>query len=302
MNLISILGPTCSGKSDLAISIAHKLGNSCVISCDSRQVYKDLDIGTAKVEGEWTNGVFVSEGTDHYLIDFVNPSIEYNLADYIRDFGNLMIELDKSNKYQTIILAGGTGLYAKAIIENTQLGQIKPVYEQEFQSLKKSLSSLTLQELQTSSNSLGIKLNNSDYNNPIRLISNILKYTAKTGNWLESTFYYQFQNQTNYLISSDKEELQAKITSKTSNRFSQGIIEETKSILHLGKDRIYKLGLEYKLCYQFLEGEITEGELKSRITTANLQYAKRQNTWFKAQPNLICMTKEDILNQFQSQS
>jgi tRNA dimethylallyltransferase len=298
MNLISILGPTCSGKSDLAIKIAKKLGNSCVISCDSRQVYKGLDIGTAKVTGEWANGVFVSEAVDHYLIDFVDPAIEYNLADYIRDFGNLMKELDDSNRYRNIILAGGTGLYAKAIIEKTQLGQIKPELEQEFQSLKKSLSGLTLEELQTSSNNLGIKLNNSDYNNPIRLVSNILKYTANTDNWLEPTYYYQFQNQTNYLIKTDKEELQATITSKTSNRFSMGIIEETKSILQLGKDRICKLGLEYKLCLQYLEVEITEDQLKSKITTANLQYAKRQNTWFRVQPSLICMTKENIISQF----
>jgi tRNA dimethylallyltransferase len=294
MNLISILGPTWSGKSDLAISIAHKLGNSCVISCDSRQVYKDLDIGTAKVEGEWTNGVFVSEGTDHYLIDFVNPSIEYNLADFVSNFYKLLKEFEDTKKYSNVILAGGTGLYAKAIIQKTQLGQTKIEHEQEFQRTKSELNKLSKSALQSRLNELGVILNNSDYNNQVRLVSNILRSIAKTNNWLEKTKYFEFSNASNYLIKTNKETLKSRIITKTSDRFSQGIIEETQSILHLGKDRISKLGLEYALCYKYLEGEITEEELKSRITKANLQYAKRQNTWFQAQPNLICMTKEEI--------
>ena len=283
MNLIVILGQTSSGKSDLAIDWATRIPRSCIVNCDSRQVYKGLNKGTGKVEGDWQNGIFVSGGVDHYLIDYVDPAKAYNVVDWILDFNDLMRRIE--NQYDTIILVGGTGLYAKAIVEQVDYGFIKPEFESQYLDYKTFLQNKLLLELQ---DSVGIDsgLNNSDWNNPTRLVSFLLRQKSIEEKWLSVIDYYNFSSIKQYVIDIDQQVLSLKIQNRLMNRLQQGIVEETKSFLYLGRDRLWQLGLEYRLSWLYLHGLMTEQEFHTKLFQQNWQYCRRQLSWLKKQPNL----------------
>ena len=148
MNLVTILGQTSSGKSQLAVDLAKTLITSgqkvIILNCDSRQIYKYLDIGTAKIDGKYLpfdvsqesqiKTAFFWQGVPHFLIDYVDPGERYTLVQYLQGFVKLCQDLKDS--IDTAILVGGTGLWAKAIIEQYQPGIIKPECENEYQSFK----------------------------------------------------------------------------------------------------------------------------------------------------------------------
>ena len=234
MNLIVILGQTSSGKSDLAIAWSTGIPRSCVVNCDSRQVYKGLNKGTGKVEGDWQNGIFVSGGVDHYLIDYVDPAKAYNVVDWILDFNDLIRRIE--NQYDTVILVGGTGLYAKAIVEQVDYGFIKAEFEGQYLDYKTLLQTQSLLELQ---DSVGIDsgLNNSDWHNPTRLVSFLLRQKSVKENWLSVIDYYNFSSIKQCAIDIDQQVLSLKIQNRLMNRLQQGIVEETKSFLIVLSDR-----------------------------------------------------------------
>jgi tRNA dimethylallyltransferase len=291
MHLITILGQTSSGKSELAVKVAQKFGNSCIVNCDSRQVYKGLNIGTGKVEGQWKDDIFVYKDVDHFLIDYTNPEQEFSLIKYIDDFFELINRI--KNKYQTIILTGGTGLYAKAIIEEINYGKIKPEFVEVFEDLKKKLQLQNLKELQSQLDQTGF--NNSDWNNKVRLVSQLIRKEAKKNNWFEPTKYYKFESKNNFVIEIDQMELKTKIKNRLLDRLNQGIIEETQAFLDLGWDRINQLGLEYRLSWFYLHGFINKEELQHKLIQENLQYAKRQLTWLKKQKNFVWIKPDEDL-------
>jgi tRNA dimethylallyltransferase len=282
MNLIAILGQTSSGKSDYGIQLAKDLGSCCIVNCDSRQVYRGLNIGTGKVEGEWQNGVFVHEEIKHYLIDFVDPKREYNLIDYIRDFNTLMYQLE--SKFETIILVGGTGLYAKAILEEVDYGFVKTEYQEEFDNLKNEYNCLSLIQLQKLLDQNDF--NNSDWNNTYRLVSHLVRQKAMENNWLEKINYYHFQSKKALAIEIDQNILKQKIITRLSDRINQGIVEETQKFLYLGQVRIWQLGLEYRLSWLYLYGFMTQEELNFGLIQENWRYARRQLVWLKKQKGI----------------
>jgi tRNA dimethylallyltransferase len=296
MQLITILGQTSSGKSDMAIELANTLKirfeqRCCVVNCDSRQVYRGLNIGTGKVQGSWiweenlNREVFECNGILHFLIDFVDPASDYNLGDYVRDFGDLMKELD--GNFDTVILTGGTGLYAQTILQKIDLGKVKDEFISNYNDRKTHLKTHSKGKLQNLITKYKIELNNSDLNNPIRLVSNILRYEAQESEWLEENYYYNFQRQPLFAIKIDQDILKSKIKTRLESRFDSGLLQEIKDFEQLGADKFHALGLEYRQGWLYLNDKISKEELESNLLQENLQYAKRQLTWLKKMKSLV---------------
>jgi len=294
MILIALLGQTCSGKSEMAVELAEKLGDTWIINCDSRQIYKELDLGTGKVEGQWENETYYYKNIKHFLIDYVAPKINFGLVDYIQDFIELTKKIDLP-KY--LILTGGTGLYARAILEKYELGIIKKEFIQNNEILKRGLQELNLENLQLKYDQLNINnpkiLNPSDYANPRRLVNWILRKNALEENWLEKIQYPSFSKTFNFAINANQENLKNKIKDRIVKRIEQGLLQEVESLLYLCKDRLFQLGLEYKYTYKYIMGELGGLEWKERLFLENYHYAKRQLTWLKKQsPDWIHSTDQ----------
>jgi tRNA dimethylallyltransferase len=290
MKLITILGQTCSGKTQMSLDLFRyfqKLGKSCwIVNCDSRQIYRGLNHGTAKVEGIWKDGVYwVNGDIPHYLIDYVEPNLQYNLSNYLADFSNLF----RTEQPDYVILVGGTGLYVKAINEEMNLGIVKKDFEQNYNEEKKKLDSLGLYELQKLVSNKNLKLNESDYMNKIRLVSNLLRLESVNSNWLEEINYPKFEQKYYFAIEiEDQLALQNQIKERIKLRINQGLIMETRGlILNLGSKRVDELGLEYRLTQRFLSGEIMEKDWVEQLGYENWQYAKRQLTWLRREKEII---------------
>jgi tRNA dimethylallyltransferase len=290
MKLVTILGQTCSGKTQMSLDLFRhfqKLGKTCwIVNCDSRQIYCGLNYGTAKVEGVWKGNVYwVNGDIPHYLIDYVEPNLQYNLSNYLADFSDLF----RSEQPDYVILVGGTGLYAKAINEEIDLGVVKKDFEQNYNKEKDWLNSLGLYELQKLVSNKSIKLNESDYLNKIRLVSNLLRKESINSGWLEEIRYPKFEQKYYCAIRiEDQVRLQNQIKERIKLRINQGLVMETQDlILNLGSKRVDELGLEYRLTLKLLSGEITETEWIEHLGNENWQYAKRQLTWLKREKDAI---------------
>jgi len=261
MNLIVLLGPTSSGKSELAVSLAQSLDKCVIVNCDSRQIYRGLDIGTGKVEGKWlkTDGrdVFVYKGIPHYLIDYVDPATPFSLADYIRDWIGLpFFGSTYTDKPDWVILVGGTGLWAKAILEEYQLTSYSDALLSE---LLRAYSNKSLFELQDMYSRSNLKpLNNSDHNNPRRLV-NKLADAASLNMRAPTTVYPHVEQRFVFALDIPTHKLHHRIRTRLHARIDTGILQEVESLLRLG-DRLLDLGLEYRVTYMYLLGLYTEDE------------------------------------------
>ncbi len=282
--LISLLGQTCSGKSEMAVEIARWLGNCCIINCDSRQIYQKLNIGTGKIKGSWKDNNYFYKTIPHLLIDYVDPQEKnYSLANYINDFKNLQTNIESQFKYA--ILTGGTGLYAKAITDNYQISSVKPEYEKDWQDLRKELSKDSISTLQQKYLTLNLSpLNHSDFHNPRRLISKLLDFEGKSKGWYETIQNeFKFDKSLNFAIQVDQTELKQKILIRLKDRVTEGLTEEIESLNYLGTQRLLDLGLEYRISQLYLLGFLTEDEWINKMYLENCKYAKRQLTWLQKQ-------------------
>ncbi len=295
MKLITILGPTSSGKTDLSIKLAHHLIKNgqkvAILSCDSRQVYKDLNLLSGKAPGTWSQSQLINnsqsyivEEIEHFLIDFVELTKVYSLNDYIHDYISIVELLNKKVDY--VLLVGGTGLFARAVTEEYQLPNMR----------EESVASLSLSELQSKLNK--DDFNNSDWNNPIRL-HNRLK-TEKVNN--KSIAYPIFEDKIKFILKPNNKYLESKVRSRIISRIEQGMLIELQDLIaSYGKTRIDSLGLECRYGIQHLEGLLTQQEFIDTLTVKTMQYIKRQNTWNNKEPNSIVITSlEDILTKLHS--
>lgn len=275
--LIVIFGPTASGKTDLAIQLAHEL-NTEIINADSRQIYKDFNIGTAKPpKDDLKSGGFFVDGIKHHMIDFLDPKLRYNAYDFATKAEKVVNKLLDLN--QVPILAGGTGLYIDALTSKQPLKSTE-VDEEE----RERLNQLTLEELQDEAEVKAKKkfknLNNSDRNNPRRLIRLIEKaeiadenVTVSQPNWKTIYFCPYF----------DREKLMAKIDDRVVKMFEMGWIDEVKGLLQKGytrRDPAFEI-IGYSEILDVLEGHKSKEEVINLIKTSHRQYAKRQITWMK---------------------
>lgn len=280
--MITILGPTASGKTPLAATLAVRIGGE-IISADSRQVYRKMDIGTGKDLGDYV--VRSQESGDsinvpYHLIDIREPGTKYNLFEYQQDFFDV---------YQTIrsrgvvpILCGGTGLYIEAVLKGYHLSPVP-----QNQALRDSLGGKTLAELTEMLKELKVKTgskmhNTTDVDSCQRAIRAI---EIETYNVEHPMPRRELPPVDSLIIgvNIDRELRREKITRRLKVRLEEGMVDEVKALLDEGipaEDLIY-YGLEYKFVTEYLTRQLTYDEMFSRLEIAIHQFAKRQMTWFR---------------------
>lgn len=272
-NILVILGPTASGKTALACQIAHEIKGE-IISADSRQVYKKMDIGTGKDLDEYkVKGIQIP----YHLIDIKAPGYKYNIAEFQTDFIKAFNTVSANGNFP--ILCGGSGLYLEtALSGNSFLGI--PTNEQLWQDLK-NVSEQNLEERYHAINpTVKKRLNAKTKQRKIRAIE-ISEFLKKNPNW-KGTELPQLKPLI-IGIDIDRELRRQKITKRLSERLNNGLIEEVQSLLQEGlnyEDLAY-YGLEYKWLSDFLKGEISKRELFEGLNIAIHQFAKKQMTWFR---------------------
>lgn len=266
--ILVIVGPTSIGKSDLAVHLAKKF-NGEVVSADSRQVYKGLDIGTGKITPAEMCGI------PHHLVDIVSPKKKFSVSEYQK------IATDKINNIlergKLPIICGGTGFYIQAVVDGIDLPEIEAD-----QKLRKRLEKMSLSELQKKLQSLDPKrLKKIDQKNKVRLIRAI-EIAEKLGK------VPQIKKNIKYKaiiigLYADREILDQKIRERLKKRLRRGLVKEVYDLHKNGLSwkRLEELGLEYRYISLFLRGIISRSQMLLELENKNIQYARRQMTWFK---------------------
>lgn len=274
--MITILGPTASGKTSLAAVLAYHL-DAEIISADSRQVYQGMDIGTGKDLADYT---VVGKHIPYHLIDICKAGSKYNVYQYQQDFLEVYNKIKEANKLP--ILCGGSGLYLESILKGYHLSTVPPNEELRNQLNEMSHESL-IQMLVEIQEQLNTKMHNStDLDSKQRTIRAI-----EIGKHMltEADPKTNFPEIPSLIIGVDidREERRRKITTRLHQRLEEGMIEEVKQLLNQGiapEDLIY-YGLEYKFVTEHIIGKLSYDEMVRQLEIAIHQFAKRQMTWFR---------------------
>lgn len=283
--IIVILGPTATGKSDLAVEIARKYDGE-IISADSRQVYKDLDLGSGKITKKEMRGV------THYMLDVVSPKKVYTVAEYKKTSEKIIKDIIKKGKLT--ILCGGTAQYIDSLIYDIEIPIVAPNIQ-----LRKELEKKPLEELQKILKNLDPKrFSEIDQKNPVRLvraieIANEIGFVPE--NNLNSNISKSYEP---LLIGLDWPDdiLKERIQKRLVSRVKKGMVKEAESLHKKGISykRMESLGLEYRYMALFLKKEITKEEMLSEIQTKSWQFVKRQRTWWKRNKNIKWFTPNEF--------
>jgi tRNA dimethylallyltransferase len=314
--IIVILGPTSSGKSDVAIRLAKKF-NGEIISADSRQVYRGLDIGAGKEPGVWDakNKFYISSNIPHYGIDIISPNTEYNAAKFKKYADKVITDILSRGKVP--IICGGTGFWIKAIVDNIAYPEVKPnpALRNQLRNKKKEALFKMLQKLDPA------RAKTIDRNNPARLIRAIeicktlgkvprpmRNYETDTNLRTKHRFIdFLDSNRYKFLqigISLSKDKLQKNIKKRLQKRFAGGMISEVKKLHFEDKvswKRLESFGLGYSLISRYLKFAASvaakplknkqKKELFEKVYLSEKDYAKRQMTWFQKDKRIVWQEK-----------
>mgnify|MGYP000715843669 FL=1 len=269
-NLIVILGPTASGKTHKAVALAERL-NTEIISADSRQIYRGMDIGTGKDLEEYKN-------VPYHLIDICPAGYKYNLFEYLRDYQAARDSILAKGK--TPILCGGTGLYVEAVLNGLKLPEVP-----ENKALRAELAGKSLEELTAILERMKKLHNTTDIDTAKRAIRaiEIQQYYHEHPNLKVDTTPHPVENALIIGVEIGREERRERISSRLKSRLDSGMVEEVRNILDSGvspEDLIY-YGLEYKFLTNYIIGQSTYDEMVNGLEIAIHQFAKRQMTWFR---------------------
>ena len=269
--MITILGPTASGKTRLAALVASNI-NGEVISADSRQVYRGMDLGTGK---DYADYLVDGKKIPVHLIDIVEPGYEYNVYEYQRDFTLALQEIDSRGKIP--VLCGGTGLYLEAVLKGYHLLKV-PVNN----TLREELTHKTGEELSEYLALLRPLHNVSDTSDRERLVRAIEIQTFYRSNSEMHLQYPEIQSVI-FGIHFERQAIRQRITERLQKRLESGMVEEVQQLLATGlpADKIKFYGLEYRFLTQYILGEIDYERMFQLLNTAIHQFAKRQMTWFR---------------------
>lgn len=271
-NLITILGPTASGKTAVAANVAALL-NGEVISADSRQVYRGMDLGTGK---DYSDYLVDGQPVPYHLIDIVDAGYEYNVFEYQKDF--LKVFADIAERGKLPVMCGGSGLYLEAVLKNYKLIQV-PLND----SLREKLSGKRLEELTEILKTYKSELHNiTDIENEKRAVRAI-----------EIEEYYLSHPEIDTKmpdvkslvvgVKFDRQSRRKRITERLRQRLKAGMLDEVQRLLDSGltPEQLTYYGLEYKFMTQYLTGQLTYQEMFDGLNVAIHQFAKRQMTWFR---------------------
>ena len=275
--VIVICGPTASGKTALSIEVAKKI-NGEIISCDSMQIYKDMNIGTAKPTKEEMGEI------KHYLIDYVLPTERYSVAEYKKDAKKAIKEVIEKGK--TPIIVGGTGLYVDSLIYEIEYPEIK--FDEEYRKkLEKEVEEEGLEKLYEKAKKIDPiaiqKISKTDK----KRIQRVLEIYHATGKTKTEQEIISRQKEPEYAYKVygllwDRQKLYDRINLRVDIMIEQGLIEEVKTILKKYSEFPTAMqGLGYKEVVQYLNKEITKEEMIEKIKQETRRYAKRQMTWFR---------------------
>jgi len=270
-NMIVILGATASGKTALAVRLAYELKGE-IISADSRQVYRGMDLGTGKDLNQY---VIDEKKINYHLIDVVDPRDEFSLFDFQKQFYEIFTDLRQKNILP--IMVGGTGLYLEAVLTAYDL----PIAPRD-ESLRKELSVKSKQDLQEMLLSLKPNVHNkTDLEDQERLIRAIEIELAR--NIAANKIYKPDIDAVVFGIRWERKVLRQRITNRLEERLNQGMVEEVKSLNERGISwqRLESFGLEYRFISMYLQNKINYEEMTQELNTGIHQFAKRQETWFR---------------------
>lgn len=270
-NLLVITGPTASGKTKLAARVAAEI-NGEIISADSRQIYRRMDLGTGK---DYEDYIVNGQKIPYHLIDIQEPGYKYNVYEYQNDFFDVFKDIQNRAKFP--VMCGGTGLYIQAVLDQYKMVHVPPDTN-----LREKLKDKSLNELTDILASFKKLHNTTDTDTVKRAIRSI-----------EIETYYQNHPEIEVKLPEvkpllvgvkiDREQRREKITRRLRERLQEGMVEEVESLLREGlkpQDLIY-YGLEYKFLTQYVTGEISYDEMFQKLNIAIHQFAKRQMTWFR---------------------
>lgn len=265
-----ITGPTASGKTARAVSAARAFGGE-VISADSRQIYRGMDIGTGKDLGEYGD-------VPYHLIDIAPAGYKYNLYEYLRDYNAARDSIRARGHLP--ILCGGTGLYVESVLKGLSLPEVPANKE-----LRKNLDGKTLEELSAILSEKKTLHNTTDVDTCKRAIRaiEIAEYYETHPDEATATKPHPLENAIVVGMDIRREDRRRRISQRLRTRLEEGMIDEVKSLLDSGltPDDLMYYGLEYKFVTQYLTGGLTLEEMTERLETAIHQFAKRQMTWFR---------------------
>ncbi len=267
--IVVIIGPTASGKSDLAVSLAKKFDGE-IISADSRQVYRGMNIGTGKIKEEETGRI------SHYLLDVADPQEKFSVAKY-KNLAEKKIE-EIINKKKLPIICGGTAFYVKAVADGIVVPEVAPDWK-----LRKKLENLETEELFDRLKKIDKeRAKKIDEKNRRRLIRAI-EIVDKTKKPVQKTKLEQKYEPLFVGIYVEREILYEKIEKRLDQRIEEGMIEEVKSLNKGGVswERLESFGLEYRWIARYLQDKVDYNEMRDNLLTDIKKFSKRQMTWWK---------------------
>lgn len=270
-NLVVILGPTASGKTSVAAKLAYEI-NGEIISADSRQVYREMNLGTGK---DYSDYVVNETGMPCHLIDIVDPGYKYNVFEYQQDFIKVFNDILLRGKVP--VLCGGSGLYIEAIIREYRMLQA-PVNMK----LRKRLAKASLEDLKAILETFKSLHNKTDIDTKKRAIRaiEIAEFQSEDS---QNKINFPELNYILFGIRYDRETTCKRIYERLQKRLSDGMVDEVKNLLERGisTENLIYYGLEYKFINLYLLGRMPYEEMVEKLNIAIRQYAKRQMTWFR---------------------
>lgn len=290
--VIVICGPTASGKTELSIELAKKI-NGEIVSADSMQIYKDMDIGSAKISKQGMQGI------KHYLIDIISPNKRYSVANYKQDAKNAIEKILNNGKIPIVV--GGTGLYIDSLIYEIEYKDIKinEEYRKKLEKIKEKdgIEILYKKALEIDPEAMK-KISSNDYKRITRILE-IYEATGKnkTQQEAESRLNEIPYDYKVFAIDYNREKLYERINKRVDIMIEKGLIEEVRKLLTKYNEFPTAMqGLGYKEVKQYLDGELSKEEMIEKIKQESRRYAKRQFTWFRKNKQTIWINGMDTVS------
>lgn len=289
--LIILTGPTAVGKTRLSLLLAKSI-NGEIISADSMQVYRYMDIGSAKIKKEDMQGI------PHHLIDVLSPLEDFNVVTFQRMCKECMEDIYKRGKIP--ILTGGTGFYIQSVLYDIDFTENKEdsCFRLELENLAKTKGALYLHEMLRKVDPVSAE---EIHANNVKRVIRALEYHEQTGETISLHNETQRRKESAYrscyfVLNDERDKLYERINQRVDEMLAEGLVEEVEKLAGMGctRDMVSMQGLGYKEILSYLAGDITLEEATERIKRDTRHFAKRQITWFKREKDVIWVNKPDF--------